>query len=161
MIENILGTKRFTGWHMLGFLVLFFGTIIAVNLVMATFAVTTWTGLVVKDDFGASQHYNQKLDEMHKQAALGWHGAFDYGNGLITYHLEDNQARPITGATVTVKVGRPTYEGQDHTIRLVRGPVRDYAADLKLLPGIWNVEIDVKGPAGERYQQRVRLYVRS
>lgn len=160
MFENILGTKNFTGKHMLGVLVLFFGTIIAVNLVMATYAVTTWTGLVVKDDFGASQHYNEKLDSMRRQAALGWTGELNYGNELITFHLRDKEKQPIDNATVTVKVGRPTHEGADRTITLKRGPVDDYAADLKLLPGIWNVEVDVKGARGEAYQQRVRLYVR-
>lgn len=160
MFENLLGNKHFTGWHMLGVLFLFFGTIITVNLVMATFAVTTWTGLVVKDDFGASQHYNEKLAEMRKQAALGWHGEVDYGNGLLTYHLRDGNSEPVDASSVTVRVARPTHEGEDRTLTLSRGPARDYATGVQLLPGIWNVEIDVTGPAGESYQQRVRLYVR-
>jgi nitrogen fixation protein FixH len=160
MFENILGTKNFTGKHMLGVLFLFFGTIIAVNLVMATYAVTTWTGLVVKDDFGASQHYNEKLDAMRKQAALGWSGELNYGNELISFRLRDKDKQAITDATVKVKVARPTHEGADRTITLSRGPIDDYAASLKLMPGIWNVEIDVRGAHDESYQQRVRLYVR-
>ena len=35
MIDKILGTKQFTGYHMLGVLFLFFGTIISVNLTLA------------------------------------------------------------------------------------------------------------------------------
>lgn len=160
MFDNLLGNKHFTGRHMLAVLVLFFGVVISVNLIMARYAITTWTGLVVKDDFGASQHYNEKLDQMRQQAALGWSGRLEYGNGLVTYHLENSKASPVLGATVTVHAARPTHEGQDQTIVLEKGPVADYAANLSLLPGIWNVEIDVKGSSGESYQQRVRLYVR-
>jgi nitrogen fixation protein FixH len=161
MIANILGTRRFTGRHMLGLLLLFFGTVIAVNVLMATLAITTWTGLVVKDDFGASQHYNQKLDEMARQAALGWRGELDYGNGLITFRLKDAKSEPVRGATVTVDAGRPTHEGQDRTVALAEGAQQDYQAALALQPGIWNVEVDVTGAGGEKYQQRVRLYVRN
>jgi len=159
MFVNLFGTRRFTGWHMLGLLLLFFGTTIAVNGVMATIAVRTWTGLVVKDDFGASQHYNEKIEEMRRQAALGWRGELDYGNGSASFHLKDASAAPITDATVVLKIGRPTHEGSDLTVTLNAGE-RGYGAALKLDRGIWNAEIDVIGAHGEHYQQRVRLYVR-
>ena len=45
----------FTGWHMLTIMLLFFGTIISVNVTMAWNAVTSWSGLVVQNTYVASQ----------------------------------------------------------------------------------------------------------
>ena len=62
----------FTGWHMLGVMVLFFGTIITVNLVMAWNATHSWSGLVVQNTYVASQEFNGWLDQAERQRALGW-----------------------------------------------------------------------------------------
>ena len=51
---------EFTGRHMLAIMLAFFGVIIAVNLVMATLASKSWTGLVVKNTYVASQQFNRK-----------------------------------------------------------------------------------------------------
>src|SRR3546814_2526847 len=53
--------KRFTGRHAAMILVAFFGVVIAVNIVMASFALSTFGGTVVDNSYVASQHYNQWL----------------------------------------------------------------------------------------------------
>ena len=60
----------FTGRHMLAVVFAFFGTIITVNLVMAFLATGTFPGLVVKNSYIASQHYNERLAETraHEQS---------------------------------------------------------------------------------------------
>ncbi|NJR13875.1 MAG: hypothetical protein HC779_06455, partial [Phyllobacteriaceae bacterium] len=60
------------GYHMLAIFVAFFGVIVAVNLTMARFAVTHWTGLVVKNSYVASQNYNGWLRQAAASKALGW-----------------------------------------------------------------------------------------
>ena len=50
----------FTGWHMLAIMLAFFGTIITVNFTMAYLATSTWSGLVVKNTYVASQQFNGK-----------------------------------------------------------------------------------------------------
>jgi nitrogen fixation protein FixH len=52
----------FTGWHMLGIMVAFFGVIIAVNLTMAYNAIHSWSGLVVQNTYVASQEFNDKAE---------------------------------------------------------------------------------------------------
>src|SRR5690606_31679205 len=59
----------FTGWHMFGAMVLFFGVIISVNLYMAWQATHTWSGLVVKNTYIASQEFNGKVAEAKALAA--------------------------------------------------------------------------------------------
>jgi hypothetical protein len=65
-------TRRFTGGHMLALMLAFFGTVVAVNFVMATLAVRTFGGTVVDNSYVPSQHYNHWLDQARAQRALGW-----------------------------------------------------------------------------------------
>jgi nitrogen fixation protein FixH len=65
-------TKPFTGRHMSIIMIGGFGIVIAVNLVMASFAIGGFSGTVVKNSYVASQNYNGWLDRANAQDALGW-----------------------------------------------------------------------------------------
>jgi nitrogen fixation protein FixH len=64
--------KTFTGRHMAMILVAGFGVVIAVNLLMARLAVTTFGGVVVENSYVASQEFNTWLKAAHQSRALGW-----------------------------------------------------------------------------------------
>lgn len=63
---------EFTGRHMAIIMVCFFGIIIAVNFVMARYAVTTFGGTVVDNSYVASQKFNGWLAEAEAQTKNGW-----------------------------------------------------------------------------------------
>jgi nitrogen fixation protein FixH len=65
-------TRRFTGWHMTAILIAFFGTVIAVNVVMAFYATRTFGGTVVDNSYVASQEFNRWLAAARAQDKLGW-----------------------------------------------------------------------------------------
>jgi nitrogen fixation protein FixH len=71
LIRSIFQPKEFTGKHMLFSMVAFFGVIIAVNLIMARFAVTTWSGLVVPNTYVASQQFNAQA-ELSRARSRRW-----------------------------------------------------------------------------------------
>ncbi len=81
--------KEFTGRHMLGIMVAFFSVIIAVNVLMATLANTSWTGLVVKNTYVASQEFNRKAQEGRAQAELGWQPRLEIAGGEVRYSMLD------------------------------------------------------------------------
>ena len=64
--------RPFTGRHAAMILVAFFGTVIGVNMVMASFALSTFGGTVVDNSYVASQHYNEWLARADAQDRLGW-----------------------------------------------------------------------------------------
>jgi nitrogen fixation protein FixH len=64
--------KTFTGRHMAAILVAGFGVVIAVNLVMARLAVSTFGGVVVENSYVASQEFNTWLKAADQSRALGW-----------------------------------------------------------------------------------------
>ena len=56
-------TRQFTGRHMLAILIAFFGTVIAVNMVMAVLATRTFGGLVVENSYVATRQFNGWLEQ--------------------------------------------------------------------------------------------------
>ena len=152
------GTRKFTGWHMAAIMVAFFGVIIGVNLTMAMLAVGSWTGLVVKNSYVASQHFNETLEDAQRQKALGWTSALEYRDGAAHFALTDGAGRKLHGFAVTVRFTRPTHEHDDRDIALAEGP-RDYEAVIDLAPGVWNAEAVAVGPEGRRHRGIFRLFV--
>ncbi|WP_421718486.1 FixH family protein [Algiphilus sp.] len=74
MLQRIFAPNPFTGWHFLAIILAFFCVIISVNLFMAWNATNSWTGLVVKNSYVASQHFNEVTAEKRRQLAMGWKG---------------------------------------------------------------------------------------
>src|SRR3546814_11216102 len=64
--------KPFTGRHAAMILIAFFGVVISINMVMASFALSTFGGTVVDNSYVASQHYNKWLARAAAQDRLGW-----------------------------------------------------------------------------------------
>ncbi len=114
MVTRILNPTRFTGWHMVGVLGLFFGVTIMVNIALAVFANGSWTGLIVKNSYVASQHYNERLVNDERQASLGWTGTFVYDNATVSLRITDSAGRPVAVDAVSVTLRRPASE-QDNS----------------------------------------------
>lgn len=160
MIEKILGTKQFTGYHMLGVMFLFFGTIISVNLTLAWFANSTWTGLVVKNSYVESQRFNEVTAEKRRQAAFGWTAVLTYEDGVLAVDMKDKNSVAIRDAIVIAKVGHPVQNRDDQTVTLLARGGAQYAADVVLTPGIWEAELTVTGPKGEIWTHGIRFFVK-
>lgn len=158
MITRNAQARQFTGWHMLAIMLAFFGTIVTVNLVMATFANTSWTGLVVQNSYVASQQFNERVAESRAQAALGWRDALSVSDGEIRYSLSDASGTPIIAEDVTVRFGRPAYEAEDWQLTLVRDGGA-FAAKADLRDGIWVVNTEARLANGQLYQQSRRIVV--
>jgi nitrogen fixation protein FixH len=146
------GEWEFTGWHMLFIMLAFFGVIIAVNVTMAVLAGRSWTGLVVKNSYVASQHFNEDLAEARRQAARGWTSKLAYGEQHFAFTLKDSNAQPVVLDDLKVSVGRPASEVQDQTVALRHVGDGRYRGDVALEPGIWMIRIT--GGAGEHAYRR-------
>ncbi|MEM1039952.1 MAG: FixH family protein [Pseudomonadota bacterium] len=150
---------RFTGYHMAACMIAFFGVIVVVNFSMATMASRSWTGLVVKNSYVASQKFNQDLAASAQQAATGWRSVVAYGDGFLTVEMSNrNGAQPQVRDAV-VHIGRPAFEQQDRSVAasVVEGSSQ-IALPLDLAPGDWFVRFEAK-VNGEPYRRDVRLDV--
>lgn len=149
---------RFTGWHMLICLLLFFGTIIAVNIGMAVLASSSWTGLVVKNSYVASQKFNAELDAAKLQKSHGWTSRLAYENGVLTFRLLDRDGISATMTGSKLAVGRPAFEQQDMQLALPALGDGVHAARIELAPGNWFLRVDGLID-GKPYRRDARLLV--
>ncbi|MBC2884494.1 FixH family protein [Ochrobactrum sp. CM-21-5] len=151
----------FTGWHMLGIMLAFFGVIIVVNLVMAYNAVNSWSGLVVKNTYVASQEFNEKAQTGKEQAALQWQSKPAYENGVFTWRLanHDGEAVVMTGGTVEFK--RPVGDVHDTQVTLAVREPGVLTAPVELGEGAWIVEVNADAGLDDPYRHIVRVLVRN
>lgn len=158
---NTAGRNReFTGWHMLAIMVAFFSVIITVNLTMAYFARSSWTGFVVENTYVASQKFNQKAAEGRAQAALGWKPEFALADGTIQYRLIDSSGDVVAAKQVTVSFRRPASASEDQDVVLIRQPDASFSAPVELHDGLWIAEIHSEVGSDHPYRDVRRLTLR-
>ena len=134
--------RRFTGWHMSGVLVAMFATIIAVNVVMAYFAIATFGGTVVDSSYVATRNYNSWLAEARGQEALGWR---------VTATLDPHRRVRITAVTskgpidgaVSAVANHPLGRARDRDIGFMRTGDGQYVATRPLPAGRWKLKITI------------------
>lgn len=160
MLQRIFVPKQFTGWHMLAIMIGWFGIVIAVNLFMAWNATSSWTGLVVKNSYVASQHFNEVTAEKRAQLAMGWKATPVYEGGVLTLDLQDARRAPIEDAIITARLGRPSYDAQDHMVQFAETAPGAYAGDTELASGIWDAEVTVTGASGDVWTRTLRFNVK-
>ncbi len=160
MISNPFKIKEFTGKHMLAVLFLFFGTIITVNLALAYFSVTNWTGLVVKNSYVASQHFNEKLDAAARQKQLGWKSLLVVDSKAVSFTIKDASGKAITGLSVKVKIGHPVADKFDHIQQMAEVTAGTYVSAAPEKPGIWDFDVRAVAADGTRYRQDFRKEIK-
>jgi nitrogen fixation protein FixH len=158
LIEKSSAPREFTGRHMLMIMVAFFGVIISVNFTMAWLAGHSWTGLVVKNSYVASQGFNKKLRQARAQNSRGWRTRLSYEKGIFRFRLADRNSQPVDIASLALSVGRPATETEDRVIALRQMQQGTYTAEYRLGPGLWDVVI-AGGQSGRPYRYEKRLTI--
>jgi len=149
---------RFTGAHMLACMIAFFGVIIAVNITMATFASSSWTGLVVKNSYVASQKFNTELAEAEAQAGLGWKSEVLYQNEQLIFSLTDQSGKQLAPESVILSLGRPAFEQKDQQLQLTADQSGLYGSEIELGDGTWILRLDAR-VGQQKYRRDLRLFV--
>lgn len=140
----MLAFSKFTGWHMTGILVAFFGTVMAVNFTMARMAITSFGGTVVDNSYVASQQYNGWLNAAAQQEKLGW---------KVTVALDaDRNVRIEAQADGTVlkevtAVGdalHPLGRAADIPLAFIALPNGQLLSTTSLPAGRWNLRLSLR-----------------
>jgi len=99
-------SRPFTGWHMTAVITGFFGVVIAVNILMATLASTTFGGTVVDNSYVASQNFNRWIAAGRAQAALGWQVKVGLDEARHIRVIAKVPAGAVVSATATHMLGQ-------------------------------------------------------
>ena len=151
-------TRRFTGWHMAGIMVAFFAVVIAVNFLMASYAVGTFGGTVVDNSYVASQHFNTWLAEARAQQALGWSVSASADKDRRVRIAPTGPHGPLTAATVTATAAHPLGRVPARPLVFRRGQDGGFVATQVLPAGRWLLHVEVRdGRNDARFDDEVRL----
>ncbi|WMS44124.1 FixH family protein [Acuticoccus sp. MNP-M23] len=134
-------TRPFTGGHMLAIMLMFFGTVIVVNLSMAVLATSSWTGLVAKNGYVASIDYARDEAARKIADAREWSIALTAENGRVMVDARDALGRPLAVAEEASIEAMPA-DGAPFVLPLRReGNV--LVAPETLPPGRWAITVAV------------------
>lgn len=131
----------FTGKHMAGVLVGGFGVVIAVNVVMASFAAGSFHGTVVDNSYVASQKYNGWLAQAAASEALGW--------GAEVRRRADGRVVITTrsvpeGAALTATAERPLGAREETGLSFTTFGEGVWVSDQPLAGGRWQVRTAIR-----------------
>ena len=159
MQNQRVSAGQFTGRHMIAVMVGAFSIIIAVNLVMATMASQSWTGLIVKNSYVAGQEFTKKTQEARAQDALGWNPSLTIKDRVLTYALTDKEGRAVTLRGGTATFWRPTSDREDVTVELKLDGT-GVSAPLDVHDGVWIISLVIDADLDHAYRdtRRVQIY---
>lgn len=137
-------TRGFTGRHMLATMLAFFGTIIAVNMTMATLATRSFGGTVVDNSYVATRNYNRWLEEAREQEALGWRSAVALdAERRITVTLHQDEAA-LAGARLTAVARHPVGRADDVAIAFAEIAPGRFRSLGPLPAGRWQLHLSIR-----------------
>lgn len=152
--------REFKGRHMLAIMISFFGVIIGVNLTMAYFANSTWSGLVVANGYVASQSFDEDKARAMAQDALGWKIDLAHAPQQVTLAFADRSGAPIAGLAMTGTLRRPTTDRNAQALVFAQAQPGVYEAPAALAPGIWEVDVKASRDDGLAYAKTFRFVVK-
>lgn len=143
-------TRRFTGWHMLAILLTFFGTVIAVNFIMAYYATSTFGGTVVDNSYVASQEFNRWLARARAQDELGWKSAVSLDESRhVKIAASVDGGKPLAGLSAKAVARHPLGREADIPLRFTAAAPGMLRSAEPLPAGRWIVHLTVRSGANE------------
>jgi len=142
--------------------------VIAVNGVLITLAVSTFSGLETEEHYRKGLAYNQALAAAEAQERRGWQMALTFtpessadgkrqGDLAVTFVGKDG--RPLENLEVEAVLRRPAREGFDVAVVLDQRSGGVYGAAVSLpLPGQWEAHVHAYRD-GDNFQESRRLSV--
>ncbi len=150
-------TGTFKGWHMAAITGSFFAVVIGVNVTLAVFAQSSWTGLVVKNSYVASQSFNQDAKIAREQQAVRWRFKLDVSTGIASVSIHDRTGQPLRGLNVRAIMQRPVNEAHDQRFKMQEMESGAYSMGSPLDAGAWIADITAEGSDHKpvRFVQRI------
>jgi nitrogen fixation protein FixH len=154
----IVHQQEFTGRQVLMVMIAFFAVVLTANLTMVFFARQSWTGLVVKNSYVASQEFNETTAAMLEFNKIT--PVIEVTNGTLRVTLTGNNGEPVIAKDVKLLVGRPTHEGDDAVIQLQPEQRGTYTGLHSLAQGQWSGTISAEISGHKNWYRPVRLFVK-
>jgi len=148
--------RTLTGWHVFAMFVAAFSVIIGVNLTLAFQAVATFPGLVTKNSYISSQHFDA---DRIAQDGLGWDVGASVSDGLLHLTILDSAGAPVQPNVVKATLGRATHVNDDITPAFEWNGT-DLTAPVSVVPGYWTLWLDLTAEDGTAFRRRIPMQIK-
>lgn len=159
------GGWKLNGFHVLVILVLFFGSVAAVNGVMIYDALSTFRGEVVAHPYEKGIAYNSDIKEAREQEARGWKvdGVVNReadGMAHIAVTARDATGAALAGLQMHATLEAPADVKRDKPIELSDAGGGAYQGATQAQPGVWDLELTASRDGKVLFQSRNRIKLR-
>lgn len=145
---------RWIPWVFVGGMLL----VVAVNGVLITAAVTTFTGTTVGHAYDRGRTYNHILEEAARQRALGWSAEVAWADDRLTLRARDHDGAPLPADTAVTGILLRPLEGTELPLAFQPAGAGAWTAAAPVPePGLWEARLTLARPDGSRLQVQRRL----
>jgi nitrogen fixation protein FixH len=164
VVEHSKSNFHLTGWKVLCILIAFFGVIMAVNFVMAYYAIHTFSGMQTEKPYESGLAYNRAISEAKAQASRGWHvdiGMERAADGTMGMNvtLNDAASHPLDNLNIKAALRSPIDSKRDHVLALVGIGFGKYTGVTSAEAGQWDVEIIAESDHATVYRSINRIII--
>jgi len=157
--------KEVTGRTVLVWLVAFFATVAAVNVVMIRAAVSTFGGLETESSYQAGLAFARETADARAQDALHWRidaklSPVSSGATDVVIAARDANGRPLYGLAATARLVHPTDRRDDQVMSLRQTGPGEFRGVTPVSAGQWDLVIELArdGTRVFRSKNRVLLH---
>ena len=98
---------------------------------------SSWTGLVVKNSYVASQNFNELTQKLEASKAFGLHGHARYDNGKVVISITDASGNPVSITNPVLEMGDAKGDANAAMPIMIQAD-GTLAADKQLAVGLWS-----------------------
>jgi len=155
--------RPLTGRMVVAILAAFFGVMLAVNFIFASYAVKTFSGLDSDNPYDSGLAYNKEIEAARAQAALGWTVDLtrtqEAGGAQVTVTVKDKAGQPVAGLDAALHFYFPATRKLDRQVVAAAVAEGVYSGAAALAPGRWDVEVDLSRDGQRLFRSRNPLIV--
>lgn len=157
--------KRITGFHVLLAMLGLFGVTLAVNALMVSSAIRSFSGEVVPKSYMQGLRYNETLKAHDAQRAAGLRAVIsatrdEHGRARIAFAVTHKDGEPVRGLALTGRMTMPATGRGARAFTLEETAPGRYEAVIESLPAAhWDVAIADDGTPPQ-FEARNRLWIR-
>ena len=154
-----------TGRFVLLCLVSFFGVVIAVNVIMARFALSTFGGVETASSYKAGLAFRSEELAAQAQSARDWHVDVvltelgGEGRALVVT-VRDHDGKPVSALETEAELLHPTDARRDVPVLLTPAGAGTYRAELDAPAGAWVFSIDLSQGGERLFRSKNRITLR-
>lgn len=133
--------------------------VIAVNAIMVTYALESYSGLAVDKPYERGVHYNEVLAAQKGQDALGWRVSVTAEQKQIVLRLQDRDGQPLDNVAINGRLERPVSNDAPLPLAFIGAGDGRYVAQISApYPGQWDVKAALRH-SGDQYLLVQRVMV--